>query len=41
MTIIKKDTNSILSLNLMWTIIGDGSVNICIEKCESFNRLNI
>ena len=29
-------TNSPLSLNLVWTIVGDSSVDICIEKCESF-----
>ena len=35
----KKDTNSLLSLNLMWAIVGEGSVSICIEKCGSFKRL--
>ena len=40
MTIIKKDKNSLSSLTLVWTIIGSGSVNICIEKLESFKRLN-
>ena len=39
MAIIKKDTNSLLSLNLLRTIIGDGSVKISVEKCESFKRL--
>ena len=40
MTILKKDTNSLSSLTLVWTIIGSGSVNICIEKFEYFKRLN-
>ena len=40
MTILKKDTNSLSSLTLVWTFIGSGSVNICIEKFESFKRLN-
>ena len=29
-------TNSLLSFNLVWTIVGDGSVDTFIEKCESF-----
>ena len=39
MTIIKERYNSQLSLNLVWTIAGDGSFNICIEKCELFKWL--
>ena len=34
-----KDTNSLVSLNLVWTIVGDGSVYICIEKCEYLKLL--
>ena len=36
MTIIKKKENNLLSFNLVWTIVGDNSVNIFIQKCESF-----
>ena len=35
----KKYTNSLLPLNLVWTIAGDGSVSICIQKGESFKQL--
>ena len=32
----KKVADSLLSLNLVWTIVVDGSVNLCIRKFESF-----
>ena len=39
MTTIKENTSHLLSLNLLWTIVGDDSVNICIEICEYFKWL--
>ena len=30
-----KDTNSLLSLNIEWSFVGDGSVNICIQIVKS------
>ena len=30
-----KDTNSLLSLNIEWSFVGDGSVNICIQTVKS------
>ena len=32
----QKDVNSLLSLSSVWTIVGDSSVIICFQKCESF-----
>ena len=36
---IVKDTNSLLSSNLAWIIVDDGSVDIRNKKCESFKQL--